>query len=229
MSSVLFNSIGCILMTLASYIASLQVFRKFKKSWLNPLYTGTALLIILLLLGNIPLSVYQKGSSLFELLLQLSVVSFAVPLYKEWPLMKRHLKKIFSGVFAGTSSGIYSGYLMSQVFHFNQEVMASLIPRSVTLPVALTVSDGLGGTTAFTVFFVLFSGLFSVTMGPNLLKWLGINSKAAKGLAMGTSAQMLGASRSLMWGEEEGAMGCIAMTTSAIIISLFIPILLLLL
>lgn len=66
-------------------------------------------------------------------------------------------------------------------------------------------------------------------MGPNLLKWLGINSKAAKGLAMGTSAQMLGASRSLMWGEEEGAMGCIAMTTSAIILSLFIPILLLLL
>lgn len=229
MSSVLFNSIGCILMTLASYIASLQVFRKFKKSWLNPLYTGTALLIILLLLGNIPLAVYQKGSSLFELLLQLSVVSFAVPLYKEWPLMKRHLKKIFSGVFAGTSLGISSVYIMSQVFHFNQEIMASLIPRSVTLPVALTVSDGLGGTTAFTVFFVLFSGLFSVMMGPNLLKWLGINSKAAKGLAMGTSAQMLGASRSLMWGEEEGAMGCIAMTTSAIILSLFIPILLLLL
>lgn len=143
--------------------------------------------------------------------------------------MKRHLKKIFSGVFAGTSLGIFSVYIMSQVFHFNQEVMASLIPRSVTLPVALTVSDGLGGTTAFTVFFVLFSGLFSVMLGPNLLKWLGINSKAAKGLAMGTSAQMLGASRSLMWGEEEGAMGCIAMTTSAIILSLFIPILLLLL
>ncbi|WP_282142597.1 LrgB family protein [Cytobacillus oceanisediminis] len=229
MSSVLFNSIGCILMTLASYIASLQVFRKFKKSWLNPLYTGTALLITILLLCNIPLTVYQKGSSLFELLLQLSVVSFAVPLYKEWPLMKRHLKKIFSGVFAGTSLGIFSVYIMSQVFQFNQEIIASLIPRSVTLPVALTVSDGLGGSTAFTVFFVLFSGLFSVMLGPNLLKWLGINSKAAKGLAMGTSAQMLGASRSLMWGEEEGAMGCIAMTTSAIILSLFIPLLLLLL
>lgn len=143
--------------------------------------------------------------------------------------MKRHLKKIFSGVFAGTSLGIFSVYIMSQVFQFNQEIIASLIPRSVTLPVALTVSDGLGGSTAFTVFFVLFSGLFSVMLGPNLLKWLGINSKAAKGLAMGTSAQMLGASRSLMWGEEEGAMGCIAMTTSAIILSLFIPLLLLLL
>lgn len=143
--------------------------------------------------------------------------------------MKRHLKKIFSGVFAGTSLGIFTVYILSQLFHFNQEIMASLIPRSVTLPVALTVSDGLGGTTAFTVFFVLFSGLFSVMMGPKLLKWLGINSKAAKGLAMGTSAQMMGASRSLMWGEEEGAMGCIAMTTSAIILSLFIPILLLLL
>lgn len=229
MSSILISSIGCITMTLGSYIASLQIFRKFKKSWLNPLYTGTALLIIILLLFNIPLTVYQKGNSLFELLLQLSIVSFAVPLYKEWPLMKRHFKKIFSGVFCGTFLGIFAVYLMSQAFHFSEEIKASLIPRSVTLPVALTVSDGLGGTTAFTVFFVLFSGLFSVMLGPKLLKWLGIKSKAAKGLAMGTSAQMLGANRSLLWGEEEGAMGCIAMTTSAILLSLLIPVLLLLL
>ncbi|WP_236694072.1 LrgB family protein [Sporosarcina globispora] len=146
-------------------------------------------------------------------------------------LNEKAYKKIIQGVFAGTFLGTLSVYIMTQLFHFNQETMASLIPRSVTLPVALTVSDGLGGTTAFTVFFVLFSGLFSVMLGPRLLKWLGIQSKAAKVLAMGTSAQMLGASRSLLclWGEEEGAMGCIAMTSSAIILSLFIPILLLLL
>lgn len=116
MSAFLFNSIGCTLMTLLSYLASLQVFSKFKKSWLNPLYTGTAILIVILLLCNIPLSVYQKGSSLFEILLQLSVVSFAVPLYKEWPLLKKHFKKIFSGVFSGTFLGIFRFTLCPMFF-----------------------------------------------------------------------------------------------------------------
>jgi len=73
--------------------------------------------------------------------------------------------------------------------------------------------------------FVMITGIFSLISGPNLLKKIGINSKAAKGLAMGTSAQMLGASRSMLWGEEEGAMGSAAMTTTAILFPILIPIL----
>ncbi|MFS0636102.1 LrgB family protein [Mesobacillus foraminis] len=102
---------------------------------------------------------------------------------------------------------------------------ASLIPRSVTLPIALVISTNLGGISSTTIFFVITSALVSLIVGPKLLYLLGINSKSAKGLAMGTSAQMLGASRSFAWGEEEGAMGNIAMTTSAIFLSLLVPIL----
>jgi putative effector of murein hydrolase len=72
---------------------------------------------------------------------------------------------------------------------------------------------------------VITSALISLIIGPILLKKLGIKSKSAKGLAMGTSAQMLGANRSLLWGEEEGAMGSVAMTISALFLTILVPIL----
>ncbi|RFU66648.1 LrgB family protein [Peribacillus glennii] len=228
MISLLGSLVFCMASTIICYMISLKIYRKYKKNWLNPLYTSTIFILAFLLLFHIPYQAYQQGSFIFEQLLQLSIVAFAVPLYKQWPLLMKNFKKIFSGVLAGTILGILSVFLMSQLFHFNHEVLASLIPRSVTLPIALSVSNGLGGATTITVFFVLFSGLFSVICGPHLLKKAGITSKAAKGLAMGTSAQMLGANRSLLWGDEEGALGCIAMTTSAIFLSVMLPLLLIL-
>ncbi|WP_409302618.1 LrgB family protein [Peribacillus sp. SCS-155] len=210
-------------LTLASYTVCLKLFRRFNKAWLNPLYTSSLIIIMFLLFFNIPVDVYQKENKVFGMLLQLSIVAFAFPLYKQWPLLQRNYPKICYGVLSGTAAGVLAVFFSSQIFHFNHEVIASLIPRSVTLPIAIAVSSDLGGITSVTVFFVLFSGLFSVIVGPALLNKAGITSKAARGLAMGTSAQMLGANRSLIWGEEEGALGCIAMAASAILLSASLP------
>jgi predicted murein hydrolase (TIGR00659 family) len=219
------NIFFCLAITLACYFFSLKLYRKYKKAWLNPLYTASALLIFFLLIFHIHEDTYQQVSVVFNQLLQLAVVSLAVPLYKQWSFLKKNYKKIFAGVISGTVLGVIAVLGMAQLFQLKQQLLASLIPRSVTLPIALTISNDLGGITSTTIFFVIFSALISLMIGPKLLNQLGIKSKSAKGLAMGTSAQMLGANRSLVWGEEEGAMGSIAMTTSALFLSVLMPIL----
>lgn len=229
MTAHLENMFFCVTVTLICYFFSLQLFKKYKKSWLNPLYTGSLLLISLLLAGHIHSGTFQQGTVIFNKLLQLSVIALAVPLYKQWAFLKKNYRKIFAGVFFGTGAGIALVVTLSQVFHLNSQLLASLIPRSVTLPIALTVSDDLGGLASLTVIFVVISGLISLSIGPNLLKSLGVRSSAARGLAMGTSAQMLGANHALLWGDEEGAMGSVAMTTSAVMLSISIPVLALIL
>ncbi|WP_419888323.1 LrgB family protein [Neobacillus niacini] len=219
------NIFFCLAITLACYFFSFKLYRKYKKAWLNPLYTASALLIFFLLIFHIHEDTYQQVSVVFNQLLQLAVVSLAVPLYKQWSFLKKNYKKIFAGVISGTVLGVIAVLGMAQLFQLKQQLLASLIPRSVTLPIALTISNDLGGITSTTIFFVIFSALISLMIGPKLLNQLGIKSKSAKGLAMGTSAQMLGANRSLVWGEEEGAMGSIAMTTSALFLSVLMPIL----
>jgi putative effector of murein hydrolase len=177
---------------------------------------------------HIQADAYLQASSVFNQLLQLAVVSLAVPLYKQGSYLKKHYKKIVAGVMTGTALGLAAVIAMSELFHLQEQLLASLIPRSVTLPIALIISSDLGGISSTTIFFVITSALISLIVGPKMLYLLGINSKSAKGLAMGTAAQMLGANRSFAWGEEEGAMGNIAMTTSAIFLSLLVPILTLL-
>lgn len=224
MTLLIINVMFCITLTITCYFLSLKLYRKYKKDWLNPLYTASILLVFLLFIFHIHEATYRQVNHIFNQLLQLAVVSLAVPLYKQWSFLKKNYKKILAGVICGTSLGMFSVLGMAQIFHLKHQLLASLIPRSVTLPIALTISSDLGGITSTTIFFVIISALISLIIGPKLLKQLGIKSKSAKGLAMGTSAQMLGANRSLLWGEEEGAMGNIAMTTSALFLSLVMPI-----
>lgn len=225
MITMIGNALFCIASTLICYFISLKLFQKYNKSWLNPLYTASFLLISILLSAHIQGEIYSQGSIIFNYLLQLAVVSLAVPLYKQWSFLKRNFQKILAGVISGTALGVTAVMVLSSIFHLKEQLLASLIPRSVTLPIALTISTDLGGLTSITVIFVVVSAFISLIIGPNLLKHVGIKSKSAKGLAMGTSAQMLGANRCIIWGEEESAMGSIAMTTSALFLTLLVPIL----
>jgi predicted murein hydrolase (TIGR00659 family) len=219
----IFSILISIFLTLCCYFLSLKLFRKYKKAWLNPLFTGPFLLICLLLMFHVKVETYQQANSVFSQLLQLAVVSLAVPLYKQWAFLRRHYKKIMTGVVSGTSLGVITVVVLSHVFHLQDQLLASLIPRSVTIPIALTISDDLGGISSTTILFVVISALLSVWMGPRLFKRFGIKSKSAKGLAMGTSAQMIGANTSFVWGEEAGAMGSVAMTTSALLLIIIMP------
>ncbi|TDL72091.1 LrgB family protein [Rhodococcus qingshengii] len=219
------NAVFCIAITLACYFLGLKFYRRYQKAWLNPLYISSLLLIFLLIVSPIQEGAYQQGSSVFSPLLQMAVVSLAVPLYKQWPFLKKNYKKICIGVMSGTVLGVIAVLEMSRMFHLQEQLLASLIPRSATLPIALTISSDLGGITSTTVLFVIMSALISLIIGPFLLKKLGIKNKSAKGLAMGTSAQMLGANRSLLWGEEEGAMGSVAMILTALFLTILVPIL----
>lgn len=219
------NILFCVTLTTICYVFTLKLQKKYKKDWLNPLYTATFLLILILFSFHIEQGTYQQGSIIFSWLLKLAVVSLAVPLYKQWAFLKKNYQKICSGVIGGTFIGMVSVVGLAQLFHVKEQLMASLIPKSVTLPIALTISNDLGGLTSITVLFVICSAIISLLLGPSLLKHLGIHSKGARGLAMGTSAQMLGVNRSLVWGEEEGAMGSVAMVTSALFLSILLPIL----
>lgn len=207
------------------YLFALKLFKKFNKPWLNPLYTATILLVLLLFLLRVDYETYSNGTELFSLLQGTTVVSMAVPLYLQWPLLKKHFHKIFVSVLFGSFLGIFFVWLSAKVLELKTEVIASLIPKSVTMPVALSVAETLGGIPSLTILFVLISALISLIFGPRCLEWVSIKSKIAKGLAMGACAQALGVGKSFQWGEEAGAIGSVGMTMSAVLMSFFLPIL----
>jgi putative effector of murein hydrolase len=223
MSPFLVNTFTMTIVTLLSYIIGLKLFRKLQKTWLNPLFTATVFLIVLLPLLKIDYRVYTQGTQIFTLLLGTSTVALAIPLYKQWRLLKKNLNKIGLSILFGSFSGVFSIVVLAKLAHFDNEMLATLLSKSVSLPVALSVSAELGGVASLTVLCVLFSALFSLICGPQILTWLGIKSTVAKGLALGSAAQSLGASQALQWGEEAGAMGSVGMSTAAVLMCIMMP------
>ena len=211
------------LLTITGYVISYAFYKKYQKPWFNPLYTATLLVIGMLYMFHIDTQTYVGNSSILNFLLGTATVSLAIPLYKQGKTLKKHLPLIFIGVISGTVAGILTVFIISRIFHLDKALLFSLIPKSVTIPIALSISNTLGGVPSLTVLFVVISGLFSLLAAPTLMNRIGIKSKTAKGLALGTSAQALGAGRALEFGEFEGAMGSAAMSMSALIMSVFSP------
>lgn len=122
-----------------------KVFKTYNKAWLNPLYTVTVFIMCLLALSHVRVTQYSSGTGLFSLLLGTATVSLAVPLYKHVRMIKKNFLIIFWAVMPGTLTGVISIILLTKSLHMNKEIMLSLIPKSVTAPIALSVSQSLGG------------------------------------------------------------------------------------
>jgi predicted murein hydrolase (TIGR00659 family) len=226
MDIMIYKLVFCTVTTSLSYAVGLRIFKRFKKTWLNPLYTATVIIICFISFFHLNISNYTDGDGIFSFLLGTATVSLAIPLYKHLAIIKKHFFIIFLAVLPGTLMGVISVVLLTKLLHLNKEMMFSLIPKSVTAPIAISISQTMGGIPSLTILFVVVSAIFSLVTGPFLLKLTRIQSKIAKGLALGTSAQAIGASRAFQWGELEGTMGSIAMISSALFLSIITPLLL---
>jgi putative effector of murein hydrolase len=224
MATMIGNLLFCTIITIVTYLAGVKIFQRFKRAWLNPLYSSTIFIICFIIFFHLDINRYTAGDGIFSILLGTATVSLAIPLYKHLTLIKKHLSIIFWAVVPGTLMGVVSVILLTKIWHMNHELMFSLIPKSVTAPIALSISQSTGGVPSLTILFVVTSAIFSLTTGPILLKMTRIRSRIAKGLALGASAQAIGAGRAFEWGELEGTMGSIAMISSAVFLSLITPI-----
>ena len=101
--------------------------------------------------------------------------------------------------------------------------MASLAPKSVTTPIAISLSEKSGGIPALTAAFVVICGIFGGLVGPVVLRRLGVQSKVAKGLAMGSASHALGTARAMEMGALEGAISGLAIGIMGIMTALLIP------
>ena len=108
-------------------------------------------------------------------------------------------------------------YLLCHLFGLDEVMTASLLPKSITTPIAIEVSSSLGGISSVTVIAVIFTGILGNVMAPFLIRFLRIDDKVAAGLAIGASSHALGTSKAIEIGETEGAMSGLAIGICGII------------
>lgn len=183
----------------------------------HPLLFTPALIILTITLLNIPADDYLAGATLLTHLLGPAVIAFAVPVYKHLSILKKHVGKIVITVLIGSIVAIVSSHGLALVFQLEEHFLVSMLPRSITTPLAMEVSEDIGGVPALTIVFVIITGICGSLIAPSVFKLFAIKSQMAKGLALGMSAHAVGTNKALQYGEEATTFSTLAMVLAGVI------------
>ena len=204
-------------LTLVCYEIGLAVKRRVRFPLANPLLVGAVLIIGVLVALDIEYETYQESVRPISFLLTPATVCLAIPLYLQLSLLKRYPLAIIGGVLSGVLTAMVSIYFLSLVFGLTHEEYVSILPKSITTAIGMGVSEKMGGVVALTVISISISGISGTILADIWLKLLRIREPVAKGLALGTAAHALGASKAMELGEIEGAMSSLSIVVTGIL------------
>lgn len=217
------SPVFAIVVTIGVYFLSEKLYQRVKFPLLNPVLVSIVSLMGLLKGFDISYEDYQRGTYSINLLLEASVVALAFPLYQQWELIRENWKRIMCCMVLGSTLGIISVLAFSWELGASKQVMLSLVPKSVTTPIAMNVSQVLGGIPPLTAAVVITVGIFGAAIGVQFLKLVGVRKPESVGLAMGTAAHGLGTARVASMGGSYSAMGGLAIAINGLLTALFSP------
>lgn len=217
-----------IFLTLSFYIFYSWIQGKTKLALLNPVLLSITSIIIVLKLFNISYSDYYSGGKFISLFLGPATVALALPLYKNWKILKKRGFILVIGILTGSIVAVSSVWLLCRLFKIDNEILLSLLPKSITTPIGMEVSRKIGGIPSLTVAVIVITGVLGNMLGPIILKVCRIKDPVAVGAAFGTSSHAIGTSRALEIGELEGAISGVSISIAGLLTSLIIPLVLIL-
>ncbi|MCC8088339.1 MAG: LrgB family protein [Rikenellaceae bacterium] len=224
MSDILSSEVFLLTLTIGTYLGSLWLYRRTGIKLLHPILTSMAVIIPFLKVSGVDYQTYREGTAVIELMLGLSVVSLGYLLYRQIDIIKGNLLTISVSVFTGSVIGITSVILIARYMGAGEEIIASLQPKSVTTPIALSISSNTGGIESLTALVVVYTGIFGSIAGPVMLRKMRIKNRIAKGLAMGSAAHAAGTAEAVKMGAVEGAVSGLAIGLMGIMTAILIPV-----
>ncbi|WP_409370394.1 LrgB family protein [Lysinibacillus sp. 38-6] len=203
--------------TIATFYACKALHQKFQKEWLTPILITPLVIIIVLLVTDTSYASYNAGANILSNLLGPATVAFAVPIYKNVQLLKKHAFEIIVSIAVGSAVAIASSYIIALVVGLNNELVHSLVPRSVTTPIAMDISNMIGGSPTLTAVFVMTTGILASLLAPIVMRLCQFKKPSARGLMLGMGAHGTGTSKAFEMGELEGTFASLAMIVAALI------------
>ena len=211
------------IVSLLAYKIGFEIQKKWKKVYLNPLLIAIVLVIVFLLLTGISYETYQYGAKYLSYLLTPVTVCLAVPLYKQMETLKKNLAAILISI--GIGCVVHAGILIAVTVlcKMDQQLLLSVMSKSVTTAIALGVTGEIGGIQGITVIGVMIAGIAGAVVGPSILKMFHITEPVAQGLALGSASHAVGTSKAIELGEIQAAMSSLAIVVTGILTVVIVP------
>ncbi|WP_337882676.1 LrgB family protein [Chromobacterium haemolyticum] len=192
----------------------------------NPVLIGVLLVLGWLVLTRTDYRQYMQGAQWIQMLLGPATVALAVPLYGNLSRLKRAAGPLALSIALGGVTGVVSAVGLGWLFGLPHEVLLSLSTRAVTTPIAMSVSQSIGGVPELAAMCVILSGIFGAVAARPLFNGLRLRNDMALGVATGISAHGIGTARVFQLSETAGAFAGLAMGLNGVFTALLVPVLL---
>ncbi|MGD8109339.1 CidB/LrgB family autolysis modulator [Vibrio sp. TRT 21S02] len=209
--------------TIIVFFFARWVSRKCNSPLMNPLLISIAILIPVLMYLKVPFESYYADNEWISFLLQPAVVALAYPLYEQLPQIKSNWRIIMLACGVGSIMSMLTASMIAVYMQADMSLIASLLGKSVTTPIAMEVSSHLGGEPAIAAILVLIVGLFGAILAYPIYNMLGITHPIAKGLTMGTVSHALGTATCAEKDGQDAAFSSLALVVCGVITSILAP------
>jgi predicted murein hydrolase (TIGR00659 family) len=211
--------------TLVAYGVGDTLFRASgRKPWVNPVLIAVAILGAVLWATDTPYSTYFEGAQFVHFMLGPATVALAVPLYGNLSRVRATAVPMLAALVAGSVTAIVTAVGIAWALGVRGEVLVSLAPKSATAPVALGISEALGGSPTLTAVLVILTGVIGAIVATPLLNALRVRDWRARGFAVGVAAHGIGTARAFQVNETAGAFAGIGMGLNAFLTALIAPV-----
>ena len=209
--------------TLLVWITALRIAKVLPANPLiNPVLLSVAAIVCLLSVFHIRYQTYFAGAQFIHFLLGPATVALGIPLYEKLYLVRANLIPMVVALFAGSLTAVATTIYLGHVFGFDQTVIASLAPKSVTAAVAMAISSGLHGDPALTAAVVILAGITGAIIVTPLMNAMKIRDYSARGFAVGLASHGIGTARAYSVDPVAGLFSGLAMGLNAIVTSLIV-------
>ena len=223
MRTIITNEYFMLALTFGVFYAAKTIQRRLGWVLFNPILIAIAIIIFFLLVMDIPYEKYHEGAKMIEFWLKPAVVALGVPLYLQLSSIKQQFLPILASQLMGCIAGIVSVVVISKLLGASDVVIMSLASKSVTTPIAMEVTQVLGGIPSLTAAIVVITGLIGAIIGFKTLSVSHINNPMALGLSMGAASHALGTSAAMDRDQFVGAYASLGLTLNGIFTALLTP------
>ena len=192
-------------LTLICWWLAVRFQKKTGQLIFNPVLVTSVLVIAILLIFHIPLERYNTGADIIKMLLGPATAALALNIYRQRAILKQHFWPVVLGCLVGSLASILCVRLLCRVLQADSVLLNSLLPKSVTTAIAVSIAEGTGGLSGLTAAAVIITGVEGAILAPVF--------------AIGATSHAVGTSKAMEIGELQGAMSSIALCVCGIITS----------
>ena len=214
-----------LVLSMGTFALAKAINKKAGKEVCNPLLFATVICCVLLLASGTAYEVYyESGARVLDFLLTPATICLAIPLYRQFELLRKNAPAIAAGCVAGVLANMLGCLLMMVIFQLDSAGLATLLPKSITTAIGKSMSEELGGSPAITMACIMLTGLLGAGAAPALLKLFRVTEPLAQGLAIGTASHAAGTSRAVEMGDVQGAASSLAIVVTGLLTVVIAPV-----